>query len=318
MSPSKFSTYNIVRILTEDQYSYYYNQIEDILPLYSLKSLGYFKEYYGAEKYLLIGLGFSDIEGITFCYIKNNCIMTHDIELLIPVFLDNIDPDVKALLIKEYLSIFNDENKIKFTTGLLTDLKGLKLLEFNRLGFSIGVQTALVAKIEESYEVQRRQFRKSYKSLINRAYKHLSLDILTGESTDLISKFRQLEEFHMSVAGRRTRSRSTWDLQCEMVRAKEAFVVRAFHGRELLGFNLIIYNSNLAYYGVGVYSREHKEMSIGHVIQAETFKKLIELKIKSYYLGDFFGRKGDKVYRISEFKKGFAQFESIKVILSRE
>jgi len=314
---SEFSRADIIHILTEEEYKKNCLKISDMLPLYSASMAHYLKEYHGAESVIFYGVGYSEISAIVFCLLDSDYIKTTDIELVMPLFLDDSNLSNRHELVREYLNIFSSVNDINFASGIIKDLNYVKLIDVKTLGFQVSIRAAMISSIEDTYDFQKRHFRKSYKSLINKAYRSITIDTIDSKSSNLDFIFKEMEDFHMLVSKRKTRSALTWELQKKIVQQSEAFVVRAFFDNEFVGFNIVLYNSNWAYYGVGVYSRLHLDLSLGHVIQAETFRRLIELGLSSYYLGDFDGKKGDKEYNISMFKKGFANSESLRLCLSR-
>lgn len=110
-----------------------------------------------------------------------------------------------------------------------------------------------------------RQIRKSYKSLINWGNKNLFLRVIDGETIagEDIERFRQL---HFHAAGRETRPRYTWDVQYEMVRHREAFVILGELGGELVTAALFPYSARYCFYGVSASKRELFSKPLSHVV----------------------------------------------------
>ena len=81
------------------------------------------------------------------------------------------------------------------------------------------VQTEFyVIDLAQPFHILKQNLRKSYKSLVNKR-----------SGIVFSPTVRNLQELHLKVAGRKTRSDETWDIQQEMIDAGEGFVI------ELLG-----------------------------------------------------------------------------------
>jgi hypothetical protein len=160
--------------------------------------------------------------------------------------------------------------------------------------------------------------RKSFKSLINWGEKNLETTIYDHENItwDLFENFRQ---FHIKVAGRETRPIKTWELQCEAIKRKEAFLIFCKLKGELVSAQFVLHNSTVAYYGVGVMNRElmKENIPLGHWPIIVALKKLEQLKVPTFVLS--YTNKSrplsDKDESIHKFKTGFTKTKRYKLIL---
>src|ERR1019366_8785174 len=101
----------------------------------------------------------------------------------------------------------------------------------------------------------RSQIRKSYKSLLNWGSKNLALRVLNHGNL-IAEEMEQFRQLHIEVAGRETRSARSWELQLEMIRQKEAFMVLGDLEGKLVTAALFVHSPNYCYYGVSASKRE--------------------------------------------------------------
>ena len=154
--------------------------------------------------------------------------------------------------------------------------------------------------------------RKSYQSLINWGLNNLKIEIFdyNNYQSDLIYSFKNL---HFSVSGKKTRNDKTWEIQGEMVKSREAFIVTGLYNDKLLTAALFICSDNYCYYGVSASNREHFDKPLSHSI---IWKAILHAKA----LGLHFFELGEQIFQnenitltqnfkkelgISKFKRGF-------------
>ena len=183
-------------------------------------------------------------------------------------------------------------------------------------------------KYELSSEIDLRQalpkllseVRKSYKSLINWGTKNLQLRILdytTIQSED-ICMFREL---HIQVAGKETRSKKTWDLMFDMIKANEAFMIDGFWEGQYVTASFFIFNKNYCYYGVSASVRELFDKPLLHASMWKAIEFAKNKEISFFEIGSqvFTGFEGvsKKEIDISTFKRGFGGFIKMKAVLEK-
>lgn len=153
----------------------------------------------------------------------------------------------------------------------------------------------------------RGAMRKSYKSLVNWGLRHMTFTLVDRSRPDQ-DAFREMRDFHRTVAGRATRSDRTWDLQFEMIQAGEAYALLGRLEGRLAAATYVSHGSRIACYGVGVYDRALMGAGtpVGH---ASLFRAILHargLGLREFHLGEV-GTTGDgKLDNIALFKKGFA------------
>lgn len=152
-----------------------------------------------------------------------------------------------------------------------------------------------------------RSFRKSYRSLINWGKKELTTRVLDGSSMSP-EDMRSFMLFHQQVAGKVTRSERSWQLQYEMVKRGEGFVILSDHKGALASACLILHSKVEAHYAVGVYDRGlmGDNLPLGHYPLWLAVTEARQRGIERFNLGDVGNDGGDKDRAIALFKRGFA------------
>lgn len=135
--------------------------------------------------------------------------------------------------------------------------------------------------------------------------------IITGEDDDVELMMEKFRLFHIAVSGRETRSRDTWKRQIEGIRRNRDFAVFLFDKQTgaMDGAALFTVTKSCCYYSVAVYNRDKFDRPIGHVIQDVAIKKLRELGVRWYIVGDRFypaDLDDKKMLSISEYKEAFS------------
>ena len=156
----------------------------------------------------------------------------------------------------------------------------------------------------------RLQVRKSYKSLINWGEKniHLTLRDHASVTNDDMEEFRRL---HIEAAGRETRSHRTWELQLDMVRQKEAFLLLGRLDGALVTAAFFVHSPQYCYYGVSAAKRELFEKPLAHVVMWRAILHAKAIGCRWFEVGDqlFPAQTAPpptpKDLGISTFKKGF-------------
>lgn len=178
-----------------------------------------------------------------------------------------------------------------------------------QLGASAVLRHELFIDLTRSMAEIKAGFRKSYKALITSGGKLWNVHLLTQEDVALWEEFRCL---HLSVAGRATRSRDSWDAQHRAIAAGEAFFVylRDQSGR-MVGGGLFHVTRDECEYAVGAYDRSLFDKPLGHVVQYHAIEEMKRRNIRWYKLGPRFypadmPHPTQKELSIADFKQGFA------------
>jgi len=156
----------------------------------------------------------------------------------------------------------------------------------------------------------KRNFRKSYKSLIVSGSKLWTVGVLDGQKDERV--WQEFRDLHFSVSGRVTRSDETWMMQYQDIESGRAFFVwlRNSEG-EMVGGGLFNFTEDEGVYAVAAYDRSLFDKPLGHVVQYRAIEELKKRKVSWYKIGVRpYGsdnpRPTDKEIKIGEFKQGFS------------
>lgn len=127
--------------------------------------------------------------------------------------------------------------------------------------------------------------RKSFKSLVDKEKSKFKYYILSNEDKNTWKNFRNL---HKKVAGKITRPISTWNNQFDAIKNNNGFLVYALDYNTMIGGGFFQFSKDEAIYGTGAYIEDYKKFSIGHIIQYEAIKYMVEKNIKWYKLGNLY------------------------------
>ena len=150
--------------------------------------------------------------------------------------------------------------------------------------------------------------RKSYKSLVNWGEKNMEYVLVDSKNPDY-SRFISFKDFHISTAGRKTRSDRSWDLQYESVIANEGYLMIGYLSGIIVSGSLIFHGKREAYYGVGVYNRElmKKNIAIGHYNMFSAILQAKKIGLSLFQSGFLVSSNNDqKELNIFRFKIGFS------------
>jgi FemAB family protein len=155
----------------------------------------------------------------------------------------------------------------------------------------------------------KRNFRKSYKSLIVSGSRMWTVSVLDSTNEDIWQEFKEL---HLQVSGRVTRSDETWAMQHQDIAHQSAFLVLLRNAEgNMVGGGLFSFTSDEGLYAVGAYDRTLFDKPLGHVVQYRAIEELKKRGVRWYKIGarPFISdepRPTGKEISIAEFKQGFA------------
>jgi hypothetical protein len=148
--------------------------------------------------------------------------------------------------------------------------------------------------------------RRRYRSFVNWGLRELRYQFVTASAFDP-EAFEAFRAFHIRTSGRETRSRESWDIQAEMIRAGCAeLVLSRLDGHDLVGASLFLDTGATTTYGVGVYERSLFDKPLAH---APLFTGMLRAKARGqrrFVLGDVPAASAadDKAFSIGQFKSG--------------
>lgn len=155
----------------------------------------------------------------------------------------------------------------------------------------------------------RKKFRKSYWNLIKQHKNRYTVTVYRNDiSQQIWNEFRNLHEL---VAGRKTRSVESWNLQYASVLENKAFYIRVSNDNdEIIGGSYFLKNKHEVLYGVAAYDRALAGVPIGHLSIERAILESVDQGCLYLRLGsctqNFSKNYSEKQIGILNFKQGFA------------
>lgn len=241
---------------------------------------------------------------------------TTSTSILSPLFTVDTSKSVRRLLSKELIRIFEKICSYAGVNSFTVDeifQNNIGVSDWHyemiRLGAISTVRYDLFVDLSMEISYIKSGFRKSYRSLINKGLKIWNVEVLNCVDQNIWNEFKEL---HLRVAGKITRSESTWDLHLSYIGMGKAFLVylRDLNGN-LVGGGYFLYSRTECFYSVGVYDRSLFSEPLGHVVQYVAIVEMKKLNISWYKLGVrnspyCIPKPNEKEISISKFKEGFA------------
>ena len=215
-------------------------------------------------------------------------------------------------LLKEKISnLLENGNKIIFTVPISYKLnKGYENI-FNNFKFTQRINWTKSIPTDTKKDILWRNIRKSYKSPINKGLKKQSFHIIDAFNLDR-EKFKTMQELHFEIAGRKTRSNKTWDLQYKAIKNDSGFALLSYdEDKKNLNNAVYFYKSKKhAFYGTGLYTEYSKRNLYGYSMIWKAILYCIDRGISKCELDDnvkFNGmsQREKKLVDISFLKSGF-------------
>lgn len=173
-------------------------------------------------------------------------------------------------------------------------------------GAAPAVRLQAIADLTVDESALKGGLRKSYRSLVNWGLRELRYEFITEAAFDP-EAFEAFRTFHIRTSGRETRSRESWDIQAEMIRAgRGELVLSHLDGHGLVGGSLFLDTGATTTYGVGVYERSLFDKPLAH---APLFTGMVRAKARGqrrFVIGDVPAASAadDKAFSIGQFKSG--------------
>jgi hypothetical protein len=227
----------------------------------------------------------------------------------LPAEVISIDTDAAVLdraysrLLQELNRILLDEKITGFRYASDPYLCGAFFGEAHHQTF----HTCMV-NLELSEEQIFGNIRKSFKSLVNWGKRELSVQIMSQGNADA-QLYEKIKQFHIQVAGRKTRNDLTWEKHFESVRTGEGYIVIGSFEGMLASVAIRLHGSEEAFYGVGINDRTLMEKHpVGHYPLLRAILHAKSIGLKRFNLNEIDPVENDeKANNISGFKKGFSK-----------
>ena len=262
----------------------------------------------------------------SLCMTSNYKLQSHCQAIIPPLIVDHTSIKQTKKILQQCLSFLRATHTINELSPICCQIQPSQDITWHRLLSphieKIHYHQQLYLTLTRPINELVKDFRKSYRSLINQGLKLWNVELLHTLSDHELEEIRQ---FHIKIAGKETRSLETWRLQQNIINAQKCFVIRLTDktNDQLVGaafFNVI---NRYASYSLGVYERSLFASPIGHVVQIEAIKHMIELEVTKYYLGERhqpyeYPKPTEKQSSIGFFKEGFSNAVEIsaKVTIS--
>lgn len=241
---------------------------------------------------------------------------SHGLPVLPPLFAADCSPaarkrltklclDIGALLAQRgHLSQWQSAESFNTELGL-----SHWHVESQRRGAKCTVMHELYVDLRQEIDAIRRQFRKSYRTLITSGARQWEIALLKQKNEATWKEFRAL---HFAVAGRQTRSDETWERHLTDIDREEAFLVYLRDaGGSMVGAGFFNVTRDEGCYSVAAYDRSLFAKPLGHVVQLAAIQELKRRSVVWYKLGarpyaQDSSSPSEKEISIGEFKSGFA------------
>jgi FemAB family protein len=248
-----------------------------------------------------------------------------DNNVLPPLILQSCAPSSEKLIIKGCQN-FADQIVRLCGNGSWTSMESfmgnIGLSSWHVLSMAKGAKPALNHEVFLDLSLSmveiKSQFRKSFKSLITSGQRLWNVGVLDYDDKEIWNEFTSL---HLQVAGRKTRSDETWEIQYSDILNNGSLLVylRNQEG-EMVGAGLFNFTRDEGLYAVGAYDREQFDKPLGHVVQYRAIEELKKRNVRWYKLGarpypTHFPTPSDKEISIGEFKHGFASHLFPRIVL---
>lgn len=156
-------------------------------------------------------------------------------------------------------------------------------------------------------ELYHASIRKSYKSFINWGQKNLRTIIINKQSLSL-ENFIAFKEFHLKIAGKKTRSNKSWDLQYNMIEKGYGELLLSYYQENLVAGSLFTDDGEVSNYCTGVYERDLFDFGLSHYLMYQGICRSRMRGAAQFSFGYFDTDINDpKWYNIQFFKKGFCE-----------
>lgn len=301
--------------------------VDEKVNIQSLQSVAeYYKEYYKENftNFDFLVKYNKKVVGCVLCAAFNNTISLPDTGVIIHLFdLSSKGEKLAYSYILEILEKIaaNNSCKIIMIKDQLNEgnLSILGECLFNQRFQSRLTFEMIVDYLSFSESILHKNIRKSYKSLINWGRKNLEISYV-NEDLPSFENFKQLQEFHFKIAGKKTRSDETWKIQYDLISKGFGELVLAKFNNELVGGSLFIDCGNTSIYFTGVYERSLFQFGLSHYLLYHGICRSYERKnTQRFSLGYFDTNiKDQKWYDIQFFKKGFTKNLTPTILWSKE
>lgn len=303
-------------------------ECNNICNIESLKLFArYYQEYY-KENFI----------DLTFVVVENNKILAY---VLCCILGDNITLPDGGVVIKLCDAHINDKEKQKSYISILEHLKSLSdnhkcsltIKDFLANGslsilgaqlFNSRFHSKLTFEMQIDYvNFNADEFyvnvRRRYKPFINWGKKNLIVTNINKDNLCFV-RFKEFQDFHFKISGRKTRSDESWNKQYEMIKSGLGELILADYNGQLAAGAFFADYDDASVYFTGVFDRELFDFGLSHFILYEGINRSFERGNTSRFSLGYFDTdiKDPKWYNIQFFKKGFCRELKPTIFWSKE
>lgn len=311
---------NIVKLLPSSKEYAAFSHIYFDTPLYSPLNIEYSIEYHKKSHFLNLSFGIeykSEIVGIFVLFLNSSPGGAKIDGGGRPAYF-KIKPGLSTNEVKSVCSVATREMKRVITEHPGASLDYLEAFPSGALSkpggtlVEMGAELSfgLTSRINLSKEISslKSDIRKSYKSFLNWGHSNLNISVIDSSNVNHEDIYT-LRDFHVQFAGRQTRSNKTWELQCQMIRNGEAFMIKSQYLDRLASASLFLCNKTISYYGVSVSDRELFDYPISHAPMWRAVEYAKGIGCDYFELGGHIFTSSEntdkKILNISKYKRGF-------------
>lgn len=172
---------------------------------------------------------------------------------------------------------------------------------------TISTELSYSVSLDKPLDEIKRSVRRRYKSMINWGMKNVEYQVIDSNNAEL-DKFHRLKDFHLQIAGRKTRSDQSWSLQYAMIERDEAFLINGYLEGKLISSSFF-QKAKISHYGVGVYDKDlmATNKGIAHGSMYKAIEYLHEHGMEKLLLAEWLTEEehSEKQEQILDFKRGF-------------
>lgn len=163
--------------------------------------------------------------------------------------------------------------------------------------------------LKNNIEMIKQDFRKSYKSILNKSSNQLNIKIIDSKNININKSYiDQCREVHYRAAKKRTRSKTSWDLMNKMVLNNYSNYFLAFDKKDkFYGYIYITKQNNYSYYGSAAFLKNN--LNCNHYLLWVAIDYLKNENIDKFEIGICYDEKvkKKKINDIMKFKRGFTK-----------
>ena len=166
-----------------------------------------------------------------------------------------------------------------------------------------------LAKTEQDL---KKEIRKSFKSLINWGQSNLEFMLINHDnlSDQAYEEFMKFRELHFVCAGKRTRSRETWDIQYKCIEEGTIFAILGYWNGQMVTGGLFNISDNYVYYANSASARDLFDKPMFHSVMWKAIRYSKDIGASLFDVGEINFNCQSRLLQISDKELGISKFKS--------